>query len=197
VIFIPATSGDATQLAVADLGFAVASLSTSICVTLVFGQAVRHVLVLLSMTAPASAAATAAAAPSAPSAAGSGSKNSNKIPRLPFAPRVNGKRFVVQRSVSKFKTNFSKVPDRYTLKFVKLVAEEVNARLARIEAGPGLQRILKKLVQSKCLTNVWPFRPAGAAPSAASAPGAAPTIDPHGQTPIAAAAKPAAAAVRK
>jgi hypothetical protein len=95
--------------------------------------------------------------------------------------------------VSKFKTNFSKVPARYTLKFVKLIAEEVNARLARIEAGPGLQRILKKLVQSKCLTNVLPFRPAASA-APAPAVGAAPAIDPHGQTPIAAAAK---AAVRK
>ncbi len=158
------------------------------------------------MTAPASAASAAAAAtasapsaPSAPSAAGSGSKNASKAPRLPFAPRVNGKRFVVQRSVSKFKTNFSKVPARYTLKFVKLIAEEVNARLARIEAGPGLQRILKKLVQSKCLTNVWPYRPAGAAAAAGAGAGAgaAPSIDPHGQTPTAAAAKPAATAVRK
>ena len=147
-------------------------------------------------------AASAAAAP-ASSAASSGSKNLGKIPRLPFAPRVNGKRFVVQRSVSKFKTNFAKVPPKYTLKFVKLIAEELNARLARIEAGPGLQRVLKKLVQSKCLTNVLPFRSAAPPalplqpPAAAPAPAAAPTIDPHGLTPVAPAAKPVAAAVRK
>jgi hypothetical protein len=114
---------------------------------------------------------------------------------MPFAPRVNGKRFVVQRSLAKFKTNFAKVPERYTLKFVKLIAEEVNARLARIEAGPGLQRVLKKLVQNKCLTNVLPYRPAAPAPaaapaSAAAAAAAAPSLDPHGQTPVAPAAKP-------
>ncbi len=146
--------------------------------------------------APAASAASAAAAP-ASSAASSGSKNLSKIPRLPFAPRVNGKRFVVQRSVSKFKTNFSKVPSRYTLKFVKLIAEELNARLARIEAGPGLQRVLKKLVQSKCLTNVLPFRSAAPSATPAPAPAAAPSIDPHGQTPVAPAAKPVGVAVRK
>jgi hypothetical protein len=138
--------------------------------------------------------AAATAAPSAPAVAGTGSKLSAKNPRLPFAPRVNGKRFVVQRSVSKFKTNFSKVPARYTLKFVKLLAEELNARLARIEAGPGLQRILKKLVQNKCLTNVMPSRPAvpSSAPSVVGV-----SVDPHGQTPVAPATKPAAPVIRK
>jgi hypothetical protein len=149
------------------------------------------------MTVP----AAATAAPSASSAAAAGPKAPPKFPRPPFAPRVNGKRFVVQRSVSKFKTNFSKVPTRYTLKFVKLIAEEMNSRLAQIEAGPGLQRILKKLVQSKCLTNVMPSRPAAApaAPVAAAAPATAPavSVDPHGQTPVAPASKPAAPAVRK
>jgi hypothetical protein len=133
------------------------------------------------MTVPASAPTSASA---------SGSKGSTKAPRLPFAPRINGKRFVVQRSVSKFKTNFSKVPARYTLKFVKLIAEEINARLARVEAGPGLQRILKKLVQSKCLTNVLPYRPGtSVAPVVSAPPASAPGIDPHGQTPVAPAAK--------
>ncbi len=145
-------------------------------------------------TVPVVAAATAAAAAaalSAPTAAGSGPKVSSKNPRLPFAPRVNGKRFVVQRSLAKFKTNFAKVPARYTVKFVKLIAEELNARLGRIEAGPGLQRILKKLVQNKCLTNVLPYRPAVPPPSSAVAAAAAPSLDPHGQTPVAPASKPA------
>jgi len=145
------------------------------------------------MTVP----APAAAATSASSAAASGSRASLKFPRPPFAPRVNGKRFVVQRSVSKFKTNFSKVPARYTIKFVKLIAEELNARLATIEAGSSLQRILKKLVQSKCLTNVMPSRPAAAPVAAVAAAAPAVSVDPHGQTPVAPASKPAAPAVRK
>jgi hypothetical protein len=145
------------------------------------------------MTVP----AAATAAPSASSAAAAGPKAPPKFPRPPFAPRVNGKRFVVQRSVSKFKTNFSKVPTRYTLKFVKLIAEEMNSRLAQIEAGPGLQRILKKLVQSKCLTNVMPSRPAAAPVAAVAAAAPAVSVDPHGQTPVAPASKPAAPAVRK
>ena len=143
--------------------------------------------------APAPAAAPAIASAAAPLAPAF--KNIAKNPRLPFAPRVNGKRFVVQRSVSKFKTNFSKVPARYTLKFVKLIAEEMNARLSRIEAGPGLQRILKKLVQNKCLTNVTPSRPVASAVSTVAS--ASISIDPHGQTPVAPAAKPAAPVIRK
>ncbi len=146
---------------------------------------------VVAMSAPAAATAASSALPAASSA----TKNLAKNPRLPFAPRVNGKRFVVQRSVSKFKTNFAKVPARYTLKFVKLLAEELNARLARIEAGPGLQRVLKKLVQNKCLTNVMPHRPA--ASSSTSAPSVAVSVDPHGQTPVAPAIKTAAVAARK
>ena len=154
---------------------------------------VKSVESMPAVTAP----SAAAAAPSALIATGSGPKASSKNPRLPFAPRVNGKRFVVQRSLAKFKTNFAKVPERYTLKFVKLIAEEVNARLARIDTGPGLQRVLKKLVQNKCLTNVLPYRPAVAAapaPASAAAAAAAPSLDPHGQTPVAPAAK---AVIRK